>query len=264
MYKQGRDRLHAPAPVLKQMVTAGLRGRKTGRGFYTYEAPNSPVVVADALTPVEPADGDGDRHAHGAQRRRRRLRHDGHRHRRGLREGGLRRPVRHPRRRPGRAGARVARALARQGACCAASSPRTTATPPWPASTGSSRLDDLADVRPRRRGRRRGALGQGRAVRDARRDLQAGRDPRDHDVEPAGGRPRRRHEAPGRRRRAALLQPRAGHEAGRGGLHRRHRRRRRRHGGRGVPDAWASTRSRAATAPASSSTRCCSPTSTTP
>ena len=52
MYKQGRDRLHAPSPALKQMVTAGLRGRKTGRGFYTYEAPNSPVVVADALTPV--------------------------------------------------------------------------------------------------------------------------------------------------------------------------------------------------------------------
>ena len=51
MYKQGRDRLHAPAPILKQMVTAGMLGRKTGRGFYTYEAPDSPVVVADALTP---------------------------------------------------------------------------------------------------------------------------------------------------------------------------------------------------------------------
>jgi 3-hydroxybutyryl-CoA dehydrogenase len=51
MYKQGRDRLHAPSPVLKQMVTAGLRGRKSGRGFYTYEAPNSPVVVDDGLTP---------------------------------------------------------------------------------------------------------------------------------------------------------------------------------------------------------------------
>jgi 3-hydroxybutyryl-CoA dehydrogenase len=57
MYKQGRDRLHAPSPVLKQMVTAGLRGRKTGRGFYTYEAPNSPVVVPDALTPVEAEPG---------------------------------------------------------------------------------------------------------------------------------------------------------------------------------------------------------------
>ena len=37
MYKQGRDRLHAPSPILKQMVTAGLRGRKSGRGFYTYD-----------------------------------------------------------------------------------------------------------------------------------------------------------------------------------------------------------------------------------
>jgi 3-hydroxybutyryl-CoA dehydrogenase len=45
MYKQGRDRLHAPSPILKQLVTAGHRGRKTGRGFYTYEAPGSPVVV---------------------------------------------------------------------------------------------------------------------------------------------------------------------------------------------------------------------------
>jgi 3-hydroxybutyryl-CoA dehydrogenase len=52
MYRQSRDRLHAPAPILKQMVTAGLRGRKTGQGFYTYEAPDSPKVVADALTPV--------------------------------------------------------------------------------------------------------------------------------------------------------------------------------------------------------------------
>jgi 3-hydroxybutyryl-CoA dehydrogenase len=51
MYKQGRDRLHAPAPILKQMVTAGMLGRKAGRGFYTYEAPDSPMVVTDALTP---------------------------------------------------------------------------------------------------------------------------------------------------------------------------------------------------------------------
>ncbi len=51
MYRQGRDRLHAPSPILKQMVTAGWLGRKTGRGFYTYEAPDSPVVVPDDQTP---------------------------------------------------------------------------------------------------------------------------------------------------------------------------------------------------------------------
>jgi 3-hydroxybutyryl-CoA dehydrogenase len=51
MYRQDRDRLHAPSPLLKQMVTAGFKGRKSGRGFYTYEAPHSPVVVPDSLTP---------------------------------------------------------------------------------------------------------------------------------------------------------------------------------------------------------------------
>ncbi|WP_031464632.1 3-hydroxyacyl-CoA dehydrogenase family protein [Sciscionella sediminilitoris] len=48
MYRQSRNRLHAPAPLLKQMITAGLCGRKTGRGFYSYDGPDSPNVVADA------------------------------------------------------------------------------------------------------------------------------------------------------------------------------------------------------------------------
>jgi 3-hydroxybutyryl-CoA dehydrogenase len=55
MYRQGRDRLHAPSPLIKQMVSAGLRGRKTGRGFYTYAEPGSSEVVPDALTPGSPA-----------------------------------------------------------------------------------------------------------------------------------------------------------------------------------------------------------------
>ncbi len=51
MYKQSRNLAHAPAPVLKQMITAGLLGRKSGRGFYTYAGPHSSEVVADAETP---------------------------------------------------------------------------------------------------------------------------------------------------------------------------------------------------------------------
>ncbi|MGW6455237.1 3-hydroxyacyl-CoA dehydrogenase family protein, partial [Streptomyces sp. NPDC055078] len=51
MYAESRDRLHAPAPILRQLSEAGLTGRKAGRGFYTYAAPGTPAVVADALTP---------------------------------------------------------------------------------------------------------------------------------------------------------------------------------------------------------------------
>ncbi|MEU5906028.1 3-hydroxybutyryl-CoA dehydrogenase [Micromonospora sp. NPDC047467] len=64
MYRRGgRDRRHAPVPLLKQMVTAGLLGRKSGRGFYTYERPGSPKVVPDEATPVatEAALADGAR-----------------------------------------------------------------------------------------------------------------------------------------------------------------------------------------------------------
>ena len=57
MYRRGsRDRRHAPVPLIKQMVTAGLLGRKSGRGFYTYEKPGSPVVVPDDHTPTPEPD----------------------------------------------------------------------------------------------------------------------------------------------------------------------------------------------------------------
>jgi 3-hydroxybutyryl-CoA dehydrogenase len=46
MYLQSRDHLHAPAPLLKQLVTAGHLGRKTGRGLYTYDGPDSPRVTS--------------------------------------------------------------------------------------------------------------------------------------------------------------------------------------------------------------------------
>ena len=59
IYEGSRDHLHAPAPLLKQYVTAGLLGRKSGRGFYTYAAPDTSEVVADAETPAAAGGGEG-------------------------------------------------------------------------------------------------------------------------------------------------------------------------------------------------------------
>ncbi|MFB6716075.1 MULTISPECIES: 3-hydroxyacyl-CoA dehydrogenase family protein [unclassified Streptomyces] len=61
MYSASHDRLHAPAPVLGQLSEAGLTGRKSGRGFYTYTGPGSQTVVPDALTPRESAATAGGR-----------------------------------------------------------------------------------------------------------------------------------------------------------------------------------------------------------
>ncbi|MEF9886336.1 3-hydroxyacyl-CoA dehydrogenase family protein [Streptomyces sp. P9-A4] len=61
MYADSHDRLHAPAPILKQLSEAGLTGRKSGRGFYTYEAPGSGEVVRDALTPLGSAEAAAGR-----------------------------------------------------------------------------------------------------------------------------------------------------------------------------------------------------------
>src|SRR5215210_7056337 len=61
MYKQSRNRLHAPTPIIKQMMTAGLLGRKTGRGFYTYAEPGSAQVVPDAATPAAGGAAEGAR-----------------------------------------------------------------------------------------------------------------------------------------------------------------------------------------------------------
>jgi 3-hydroxybutyryl-CoA dehydrogenase len=57
LYRQSRDRRHAPVPLLKQMVTAGFLGRKSGRGFYTYAGPDSSTIVPDAGPPDPSEDG---------------------------------------------------------------------------------------------------------------------------------------------------------------------------------------------------------------
>jgi 3-hydroxybutyryl-CoA dehydrogenase len=38
LYQHYADSKYRPCPLLKQMTDAGLHGRKTGRGFYTYES----------------------------------------------------------------------------------------------------------------------------------------------------------------------------------------------------------------------------------
>jgi 3-hydroxybutyryl-CoA dehydrogenase len=48
MYRQFRETLYAPAPLIKQLVTAGFLGRKAGRGFFEYEEPDSPRVKETA------------------------------------------------------------------------------------------------------------------------------------------------------------------------------------------------------------------------
>jgi len=52
MYRESRNRLHAPSALLKQFVAAGRLGRKSGQGFYSYAESNVPLVVKDSLTPA--------------------------------------------------------------------------------------------------------------------------------------------------------------------------------------------------------------------
>jgi len=44
MYRQFRETLYAPAPLIKQLVTAGFLGRKSSRGVYEYEEAASPSL----------------------------------------------------------------------------------------------------------------------------------------------------------------------------------------------------------------------------
>lgn len=43
LFDEYREKRFAPPPLLKRMVLAGMYGRKTGKGFYDYTDPKSPV-----------------------------------------------------------------------------------------------------------------------------------------------------------------------------------------------------------------------------
>lgn len=44
LYESFNDSKYRPCPLLKKMVDAGLHGRKSGQGFYQYQAPMSPTT----------------------------------------------------------------------------------------------------------------------------------------------------------------------------------------------------------------------------
>jgi 3-hydroxybutyryl-CoA dehydrogenase len=58
LWRQFRDTEEAPAPLLKQYVVAGYLGRKSGRGFYRYESPESSKIVDAAPENVGVASSD--------------------------------------------------------------------------------------------------------------------------------------------------------------------------------------------------------------
>jgi 3-hydroxybutyryl-CoA dehydrogenase len=145
MYKQSRDRLHAPAPdhqadddrrparpeVRPRLLH--LRRARTRRGRRRRADTPAEGGAAAGRPPV----------SHG---RRRRLRHDGHRHHRGRRQGRLRRHLRRPR--PRTRSRRCARRWPSRWTSSPArqARPRPTARRGARPVTGTTSLDDLADV----------------------------------------------------------------------------------------------------------------------
>lgn len=47
LYRQFRESRYAPSPMFRHLVSAGYLGRKTARGFYTYDEADSPHTVQD-------------------------------------------------------------------------------------------------------------------------------------------------------------------------------------------------------------------------
>ena len=84
MYRQGRNRLHAPAPHPQaDGAPPACSAARPDAASTPTQAPDSPVVVDDAQTPS--AGSRPELRAADSAGRSRRLRHDGHRHRGGVR-----------------------------------------------------------------------------------------------------------------------------------------------------------------------------------
>ena len=183
MYKQGRDRLHAPTPDPQADGHAGLKGRKSGRGFYTYAEPGSSQVVPDAATPDDAASAPAWRSA-----RSRRSGVVGS----GTMATGIVEVfakagfdvvvvARSAEKVAAVQAARSARAWRRRSDAASSSRP----TPRRRAGAGAAaprRSTGPGRRRPGGRGGRRGPRRQAGAVRQPRRHLQAGRDPGDDDL----------------------------------------------------------------------------------
>ena len=144
-----------------------LRGRRQlyGRAGRTHPVGRRPAAAAP-------------RHQ---ARRRRRHRHHGDRHRRGLRQERVRRPVRRPLAGQGRRRTRDHREVARQGDPARQARGVGQGRGPGPAHRHHfARRPE--GRRHRGGGDRRGPASEDHAVREPRRDLQGRRDPRDHHV----------------------------------------------------------------------------------
>jgi 3-hydroxybutyryl-CoA dehydrogenase len=54
LYASTGKRLHAPAPILKQMIAAGLTGEKAGRGFYDHSGQEQQAATAGSAQDLRP------------------------------------------------------------------------------------------------------------------------------------------------------------------------------------------------------------------
>ncbi|MFC5832332.1 3-hydroxyacyl-CoA dehydrogenase family protein [Nonomuraea insulae] len=59
LFDETRDRRHAPSPLLRELVTAGLLGRKSGRGFYGEETAHPRGPARSGVTTFDVAGGPG-------------------------------------------------------------------------------------------------------------------------------------------------------------------------------------------------------------